>query len=140
MISNRIKLAKAMFPGWTISSNIQGDLTMWPGKYCEGKEVRHVPDPFTSADDDYKVLQWLRAENNKPWPYRLSQLDYGTRRYKWDYQVGDYARAALEAISGEAVTVSPVLENHLISCIYRYGAIPDNGVISCKCPNRVKEG
>jgi len=55
-------------------------------------------DPFTDANDDYAVLEWLREKNDSPHEYLISQLDYGTRRYKWDYKIGDYARAALKEL------------------------------------------
>lgn len=56
---DRIKLAEAMFPEWTISSNIHGDSIMWHGKDREGKTTRATPDPFTDANDCDLLKQWL---------------------------------------------------------------------------------
>ena len=100
---DRIKLAEAM--GWrrTPCECVDGGQRHgWesPDKTLFRK-TNELPDPENDANDDYAVLEWLRAEDNKPWPYMLSQLDYGTRRYKWDYQIGDYARAALKVIGTE---------------------------------------
>lgn len=106
-MNDRIKLAEAM--GWT---NIRMKYVAMDGQSypfgCVPRNVNdkhlkeQIPDPYTNANDDYAVLEWLRAEDNKPWQYTLSQLDYGTRRYKWDYQIGDYARAALRALEKTA--------------------------------------
>ena len=104
-MNDRIKLAEAMFPEWTISSNIHGDLIMWHGKDREGKSIRPVPDPENDANDDYAVLEWMRqkcklltVENAnltdwKMWDKFCSELNDPE-----DREIGDYARAALKEI------------------------------------------
>lgn len=52
----------------------------------------HNFNPFTDANDDYAVLEWMR-ENDK------LDSDNFDLHYQWNYQVGDYARAALKALS-----------------------------------------
>ena len=57
-----------------------------------------IPDPFTDANDDYAVLEWMRE---------LGVMDDSRIEYDraWDklpergeYQIGDYARAALKVL------------------------------------------
>ena len=67
------------------------------------------PDPFTDANDDYAVLEWMRG----PLYERLREDDPDgilckmwiaidgdpyDRDAKSDYQIGDYARAALKVL------------------------------------------
>ena len=63
-------------------------------------------DPFTDANDDYAVLEWMR-EN---WQGRQGHHGHWHQAahslwWRWDeyevmvpYQIGDYARAALKVI------------------------------------------
>ena len=93
-MTDRIKLAEAM--GWTMDAPSKESIYPW--QHVNYTSRVRCPDPFTDANDDYAVLEWLRDKDNKPWQYMLSQLDYGNHRYKWDYKIGDYARAALKVI------------------------------------------
>ena len=111
-MTDRIKLAKAMFPKHEFDHNHAGDLLMCPaGRWDKDEWIRDVPDPFTDANDDYKVLEWirnadrldftddqygrfLRAMSDKVWvPHRVPYNDQW-----WNYKIGDYARAALKVI------------------------------------------
>ena len=69
-------------------------------KFIDGREP--IPDPFTDANDDYAVLEWMRH-----WRRGGLLVDF---RNKLDgcgssggasieYRIGDYARAALEVIN-----------------------------------------
>ena len=55
-------------------------------------------DPFTDANDDYAVLEWMRKEAT--WTVGdmtdkfCDQLEWPC----WEYQIGDYARAALKVL------------------------------------------
>ena len=53
-----------------------------------------VPDPFTDANDDYAVLEWMREDAT------FAQYDAFRRMlpFQSDYKRGDYARAALKVI------------------------------------------
>ena len=94
-MNDRIKLAEAM--GWT---HDEIDENCWHSPDDDPKgpwtDTAYLPDPFTDANDDYAVLEWLRSD----------QSLFDTRRF-WeylpgfrDYKIGDYARAALKVISG----------------------------------------
>ena len=50
-------------------------------------------DPFTDANDDYAVLEWMRY-NDPNFPTRT------LRGSVYMYEIGDYARAALKALDG----------------------------------------
>jgi len=63
-----------------------------------------LPDPFTDANDDYAVLVWMRETYQ-----RVAWKGTEPQRRCWtlfcqnlpdcrDYQIGDYARAALKVI------------------------------------------
>lgn len=84
----RIKLAEAM--GWTI----------WrmPNEYLlpDRKTVAKLPDPYTDANDDYAVLEWMRKD--APQEQHIAfvcDVDFTAL----NYQIGDYARAALKVIA-----------------------------------------
>ena len=53
-----------------------------------------LPDPFTDANDDYAVLDWMREQ-----AIDTSSVFY--QQCVGDYQVGDIARAALLYLSSE---------------------------------------
>ena len=66
-------------------------------------------DPFTSADDDYAVLEWMRVKFNTyeylmehqgdKWVDFIAALDgSGYEGHSCCYKIGDYARAALKVI------------------------------------------
>ena len=49
-------------------------------------------DPFTDANDDYAVLEWMRKQGAATGAFELHNS------YKANYFIGDYARAALKVI------------------------------------------
>ena len=49
-------------------------------------------DPFTDANDDYAVLEWMRKN------YGASLFGKHLKFCSW-YQIGDYAKAALKVIA-----------------------------------------
>jgi len=50
-------------------------------------------DPFNDANDDYAVMEWIRKQHFVT--YLTAYLEH---EYTQDYQIGDYARAALKVI------------------------------------------
>ena len=50
-------------------------------------------DPFTDANDDYAVLDWMRE--TKIDHTVLTEIEH---EWSMDYQIGDYARAACKVI------------------------------------------
>ena len=50
-------------------------------------------NPFTNANDDYKVLEWIRSQHFVT--YLTAYLEH---EYTQDYKIGDYARACLKVI------------------------------------------
>lgn len=122
-MDDRIKLAEAM--GWEIEKPYEsavrcrygGKATMrlilpnGGGQICNDETIgTHLPDPFTSANDDYAVLEWMRETIvdqmrpedpvmvNKVLASHSQSLLKNRLGYKFDYQIGDYARAALKVL------------------------------------------
>jgi len=64
-------------------------------------------DPFTNANDDYAVLEWMRGDYR--WgPFKTAlielrkiEVSWHGSQFTWNYQVGDYARAALKVLDNE---------------------------------------
>lgn len=90
-----IRLAEAM--GWEKHPSEEWWSAPGIGMF---KTVEFLPDPFTDANDDYQVLEWMRD--------RLAKGD----KEEWflfcegltvpcNYLIGDYARAALMAKQDE---------------------------------------
>lgn len=79
----RIKLAKVM----GIKPTIISDLIL--NKYSF--------DPFTDANNDYAVLEWMRENHLEEFQNVLD----GQRA--WHYKIGDYARAACKVLGIEYV-------------------------------------
>ncbi len=77
-----------------------------PGCYIHDKPRRcwRAFDPFTDANDDYAVLEWMREkhhENAVASALLLPGDGHGFSAMKQRYYVGDYARAALQVINDE---------------------------------------
>ena len=91
-MSNRIKVAEAMGgPTW--------EAYIDPGKH---PECIDLPDPFTDANDDYAVLEWVRNQvptNNNGIKWASHDLGWWFYKHLKDnpaeYEIGDYARAAV---------------------------------------------
>ena len=91
---DRIRLAEAIGRRHPLGKHYGGgvsELFGGPSGYIEPF------DPFTDANDDYAVLEWMR----KNWTDQqqidaLEALPMGN--YMDAYQIGDYARAALKVI------------------------------------------
>ena len=103
---DRIRLAEAM--GWRNCEpkgyvNVDGVPTVTPAgeppPFDQPPYIAALPDPFTDANDDYAVLEWIHADST----------DFGTSQRimkklvfaAHQYRVGDYARAALEVIDAK---------------------------------------
>ena len=107
--NDRIKLAEAMGwthlakrVGWWMPPGVPESTQCWSG-------ADELPDPFTDANDDYAVLEWMRTQylwqDIKSEFYSLREhtesVKWLSGRYTWNYQIGDYARAALKVIDNE---------------------------------------
>ncbi len=55
-----------------------------------GCKVAPPFDPFTDANDDYAVLEWIRSDS--------ARYESVPEMGAWQYEIGDYARAALKLI------------------------------------------
>ena len=61
-------------------------------------------DPFTDANDDYAVLEWMRtfkdtSEHSMYGNFVGNDIGLPTVfKFRGDYKIGDYARAALKVI------------------------------------------
>lgn len=117
----RIMLAEAM--GWTHIRMkwIAMDETSYPfgcppanqysGGVVQKQYKEQIPDPFTDANDDYTVLEWMRdwraqgitqeqlhafnARVGDHWSFTAASPSSS-----WiQYQVGDYARAAISVLT-----------------------------------------
>ena len=112
----RIKLAEAM--GWVRCEpdlrkpGPDGEPRFGPQRWNQptgkayGATARSLPNPFTDANDDYAVLEWMRESvksvdvQSEEWDiycYFFALVDY----IKTRYQIGDYAKALLKVISDE---------------------------------------
>lgn len=95
-MADRIKLAEAM--GWNVEEidRLYGEVGMKSGRYGRLPHMSQgvpLPDPFTDANDDYAVLQWMRGKG-----VIGGKASRELSRFMIDYQIGDYARAALKVL------------------------------------------
>lgn len=117
-MEDRILLAEAR--GWTPQTNEPNGEPVWLSP--DGEDpcyLFELPDPFTDANEDYAMLEWMRpddAQNSKPimgpeherwrdfiFELRLLQLKRGKESdaiYE-AYELGDNARAAVIVIKQE---------------------------------------
>lgn len=99
---DRIKLAEAM--GWTdficeagLPPGAKGQKPMTQGHQLP-------PDPFTDANDDYAVLEHFRNKQKAGGGnYKADLANWIEWAYSVDYQIGDYAKAALKVIENATV-------------------------------------
>ena len=99
-MDDRITLAEAM--GWTChtTGNAEGRVWMPPdfGDFFDKRDAviaPCLPNPFTDANDDYAVLEWMRNDKKQiiqVWHKYLIELIITPCGL---YQIGDYARAAV---------------------------------------------
>ena len=100
-MNDRIKLAEAMgyylqaFPvTHTDGSEGMSDFKVWHAPNHRRLEpTEELPDPFTDANDDYAVLEWIT--DRPPLWAKFKRLYWP---HAWAYQIGDYARAALTVL------------------------------------------
>ena len=95
-MNDRIKLAEAMGWKWSLK-DVHCKTGEWVSpegfaypNWCLYEELPFYP--FTDANDDYAVLEWMRKTQDR-WEViedAMESTDF------LDYQVGDYARAALK--------------------------------------------
>ena len=114
-MSDRIKLAEAMgyeyVKGTSSYSGPEfGRMPAAPPYWkCPGKANIYGPygsddppfNPFVNANDDYAVLEWMRdqpAIEHKDSYLHLPYLDVMEDSLAYEYEIGDYARAALKVI------------------------------------------
>ncbi len=88
---NRIRLAEAM--GWS-NYLAHSKAEIWEHEKYSTRLA--CPDPFTDANDDYAVLEWMRT--NPASDSRLTWREAIKYITAENYRIGDYARAALEVI------------------------------------------
>ena len=84
-MTDRIKLAEAM--GAKLDYKDRTIDFLWP----DGRR-QHNFDPENDANDDYAVLEWMLVKTPDASHGRIYLGN------KWDYKIGDYARAALKVI------------------------------------------
>lgn len=90
-LADRIKLAEAM----------RTPKETWLQKHGIVGPRDHIFDPFTDANDDYAVLEWMRGLGPGAADYGLFQKWGRQLPALLDYQIGDYARAALKVIDDD---------------------------------------
>ena len=104
MMNDRIKLAEAM--GWKRNGHDFGDNTWTKDNvvaFAPGSRRDHydeIPDPFTDANDDYAVLEWMRdPEGDGKFHYNWSHFcEILEEDMTYNHTIGDFARAALGVI------------------------------------------
>jgi hypothetical protein len=104
---DRIRLAEAM------GSEVKESGALWGGPLSgrfvfrgDGYEMADIRifDPFTSADDDYAVLEWMRSdERHIRFREALAQVfhEWHGDPVPFYYEIGDYARACLKVLDSE---------------------------------------
>ncbi len=96
-MNDRIKLAEAM--GW-----VPHNQDVYPGKWIDpdGRKLVgcfNMPDPFEDANDDYAVLRWMRGDGKPEFQAGWGDFCEELQPFEYtDYQIGDYARAALKVL------------------------------------------
>jgi hypothetical protein len=107
-LENRIKIAEAM--GWVFKEVVH---TGFSGRQVTRKQwftplgvtysgIR-LPDPFTDANADYDVLEFMRNQGRGLYDEYCNALAVVLDNDHFNYAIGDYARAALVEIDkGEA--------------------------------------
>lgn len=106
----RIKLAEAM--GWKFCRSAQVPYggykktqPCWIQPGCELIGVyEQLPDPFINANDDVAVLELMRggedAEETPEWrAFKDFFIEVYADSHTWNYQIGDYARAACKVLA-----------------------------------------
>ena len=109
----------AMLMGWYKVTDPDSMTQLGVPQPCVGDEVwvkpdhsewvwpNQIPDPFTDANADYSVLEWIRlqAKVKGVWNRNMSgkwiRAISDVCRFARDYKIGDYARAALKVIGHE---------------------------------------
>lgn len=98
----RIKLAEAI--GWEFEE-VDHEY-----RYCYKQPDGHrdafriqcydtvIPDPFTDANDDYAMLEWMRNEGKGRYDDFCNALAIILDNDHFNYRIGCYARAALKVI------------------------------------------
>ena len=103
---DRIRLAEAL--GWVwhdpywVSTGEPPHLAADIEKYLYYQWPAEEPpippfDPFTDANDDYAVLEWMR-KNVDPWESVENAIMGNGVADFLDYRIGDFARAALRML------------------------------------------
>lgn len=68
---------------------------------CEGSG-KDWPDPFTDANDDYAVLEWMRGLRGRGrWILFKNALAEIGAAYSCNYKTGYFAHAALKALEAD---------------------------------------
>lgn len=88
--TDRVRLAEAM--GYTHDE--------W-GNQVDGKRVFHF-QPENDANDDYAVLEWMREYHDENDCSAADSSFELTEKMLCDYQIGDYARAALKVLDDDS--------------------------------------
>lgn len=92
-MNDRSKLAEAM--GLKCSCNTAASVYVTCKVHDLG-DILGCPDPFTDANDDYAVLEWVR--NERQGTGDICEFESP----QCDYQIGDHARAALKVLQEQS--------------------------------------
>lgn len=98
----RIRLAEAVKPRSIRDYYVQDGAVILD--MPNGTSKRWAPD--TDANDDYAVLDWARSGHRNDAPQNWTQEEFvkfdraleDAPHYSCDYEIGDYARAALKVL------------------------------------------
>ena len=107
-MSDRIKLAEAMnlirllhAMGWTHAEE-HSDNPEWRGMWFTPDGGGPMPQPKLDANFDYAVLEWMREQPPKEHTDGLYLycpfIEEMEGRDAMEYEIGDYARAALKVL------------------------------------------
>lgn len=85
---DRIRIAEAINYE-RVNIRKEGLPPLWMWMRADGQLVGDF-DPFTDANDDYAVLEFMRKDGMMP----MSMYE----KQQWHYTIGDYARAFLKVL------------------------------------------
>lgn len=107
-MNDKARIALAEATGWVRDPHPLRDTPFWFDRITKKQgELGDLPDPFTDANDDYAVLEWMRgrrdsllAKDTGIWREFMAVI-HDTAFCTSLYRIGDYARAACKVLGIE---------------------------------------
>ena len=94
-MNNQDRIRLAEFVGWRQEEHFGTNRFIKPGHNGIEGFIELPFDPFTNANDDYAVLEFMRAN---PSQFVSAECEVECQGWAWKYHIGDYARACLKVL------------------------------------------